>query len=422
MTYFRFLTCTAVLVFFATISGSAEAGGSSGGWASSGGSSGGYSRGGGLFSNVGARMRARHSASSGGSSGGSWRSSGGSHGSSGGTVSYSSHGSSGGSHGSSGGRVGPLKRLMAKIRARKSSHSHGSSGGSHGSSGGYVSHSSHGSSGGYTTSHGSSGGSSGVVSYSSSVVHSVSLGATSSYESPVVQSKYQSYSSGDSVIQNDTTTVSDGVPLEGSTLEGGSLGTDTAVAEPKLDSAQYESAKPAVENDSAMLTVSVPSKAAKVTVNGHETTSGGTVRQFMSRGLKDGYVYTYVVKVSYEVGGEEKSESKSIKLRPGDSEKLVFDAPVAAKQIEEDVVTVVRIHVPADATVTLAGNATNGSGATRTFRTKQLKAGQQWADYTIRVSTMVNGQMVSKERTVDVKAGSTTELTFEFDDSEIAQR
>ena len=84
--------------------------------------------------------------------------------------------------------------------------------------------------------------------------------------------------------------------------------------------------------------------------------------------------------------------------------------------------TVVKLHVPANATVQLAGNKTNGSGRLRTFRTKQLKAGQQWAGYTTRVTKLINGQKVSKEHTLDVHAGSTTELTFDFDDSELAQR
>lgn len=216
-------------------------------------------------------------------------------------------------------------------------------------------------------------------------------------------------------------TISDGVPIEGSTLQGGSLGTETII-----DSADYESAKPVVESDAAMLTVEVPMNA-KVTVNGHPTSSDGTVRQFMSRGLKKGYVYTYVVKATFDVGGEEKTDSKSIKLRPGDIERVEFETPEPVQPATpqpktEDVVTVVRLHVPADAKVNLAGNDTSGSGTVRTFRTKQLKAGQQWAGYTVRVTSVRNGQPVVKERTVDVKAGSTTELTFNFDDDSIASR
>jgi uncharacterized protein (TIGR03000 family) len=323
------------------------------------------------------RMRARHHGSSGGSSGGSHGSSGGSSGGSNGR-SYGSHGSSGGSHGSSGG-------------------SHGSSGGSygsHGSSGG--SHGSHGSSGGYVVSHA-------THSYSTPV-HSTAV-HSGSYESPVIQSSYQPYTVGQSTIQSSTP----------STIVRGATSSSSTV----------QVAKPAIETGAAMLTVAVPMEA-KVTVNGHETTSGGLVRQFKSRGLKEGYVYTYVVEATYLVNGEETKESKSVKLRTGDNQRIEFTQPIAeatpAEPKVEDVVTVVKLRVPDSAQVTLAGNPTSGSGSVRTFRTKQLKSGQQWADYTIRVTALVNGQTVSKERTINVIAGSTNELTFDFDTSSVASR
>lgn len=189
--------------------------------------------------------------------------------------------------------------------------------------------------------------------------------------------------------------------------------------------ARYESAKPVVarvESDSAVLTVSVPEDAI-VIVNGHSTTSEGTVRQFKSKGLRQGSVYTYVVEVKYSVNGEEKVESKSVKLRSGDEQKLEFAvSEVADTTASADVVTVVRLRVPQDAKVLLAGNPTNGHGELRTFRTSQLKAGQQWSGYTIQVTVNVNGSSVSKERTIDVVAGSTNEIDFEFDASAVAVR
>ena len=47
--------------------------------------------------------------------------------------------------------------------------------------------------------------------------------------------------------------------------------------------------------------------------------------------------------------------------------------------------------------MTLAGNETKGSGAIRTFRTTQLKPGEQWSNYTVNVTAVINGQAVSKE-------------------------
>src|SRR5690606_32536314 len=95
-------------------------------------------------------------------------------------------------------------------------------------------------------------------------------------------------------------------------------------------SVRYEAQKPALDDDTALLTVSVPVSSAHVTVNGRETTSDGTVRQFMSRGLKPGYVYAYEVVVTYDVNGESQTETKSIKLRHGDAERLVFKQDEAA--------------------------------------------------------------------------------------------
>jgi uncharacterized protein (TIGR03000 family) len=236
--------------------------------------------------------------------------------------------------------------------------------------------------------------------------------ASTAYESAVIQSTY---------TPSHTATISPGVPLEGSTLEGGALDTDTVI-----ESDRYEAAKPAVEEeaasegDSATLTVEVPNDAV-VTVNGHSTKSVGGVRQFMSRGLKDGHVYTYVVKAVFNVDGIEKTESKSVKLRVGDIQRIEFEA-LPAEPKTEDIVTEVKLHVPESAEVRLAGTLANGTGTVRTFRTKQLVAGQQWKGYTIRVTTTMNGLPISKERTVNVSAGSTTELTFDFDDHAIASR
>src|SRR5690606_15092338 len=128
------------------------------------------------------------------------------------------------------------------------------------------------------------------------------------------------------------------------------------------------------DDDAALLTVAVPVQSAHVTVNGHETSSDGMVRQFMSRGLKDGYLYTYEVVITYDVDGVEQTETKTIKLRPGDMERLVFqqDANEAATSSEAEPAadatdaeeptvdakadtkeavteTVVQLHVPANA-------------------------------------------------------------------------
>ena len=512
MRYYRVLASAAALAAVISFAGVADAGGSSGGLigggssgASSGGAfgarlaslksrlhSGGSSGGASHGSSGGGALRARLSSlgsriGSGSSGGGgllsrikSAGSSGGSGGSTGGGLlsrlgsKLHSGGSTGGSSGgvslggSSGGRVGPIRRLAAKLR------SHGSGGGSTGGGG---------SSGGIVSSHGSGGGS---VSYASPVsyttpaissstsvpVQTISLGASAdSYESPVVQSSYQAYSSPAPTVidggyydsgvvsstpissdpvysapissdpvysapMNDSGTVINGTVIDGgyetgTVIDSGSSILNTAPissGETIIDSSSYESKKPAIGDDAGLLTVAVPNSSATVTVNGHSTSSEGTVRQFMSKGLEKGYVYTYVVKIDYELNGKTFADSKEVKLRPGDTKQVVFDADAEAKTAEPSdlettkseqanakVITVVKLMVPSDAVVNLAGNDTNGAGPIRTFRTTALKAGEKWENYTVRVSTRIGGQLVSREQTVNVVAGSTTELEFDFE-------
>lgn len=253
------------------------------------------------------------------------------------------------------------------------------------------------------------------------------MSSSNRYESSVVRSTY-------SPRVRTASSVVSSVPLEGSSLQGGAISTDSVQvrryqsAKPAVASEsasqEVEAAKTAAEDNAATLTVEVPENAI-VTVNGHKTQSEGAVRQYLSKGLQPGYVYTYVVKAVFDVDGVEQSETKSIKLRAGDVQRLEFSATLSAESEEaqpqeDDLVTTVKLHVPEGSEVELAGTRTGGEGATRTYRTTQLDAGQKWEGYTIRVTAMIDGQPVTKERTVDVEAGSVTELTFDFDEQVVA--
>ncbi len=413
MKHFKRWTHLTVLAVAVGLGGEAQAQGSSGGYASSGGgygSSGGYaasygsygsSGGAGLMSHLKAKLHAhRANASSGGSSGGY-------------VAAYGA--SSGGASSGGAPHVGPLKRLAAKIHSHHAARYAGSSGGasSGGASSGGVAVYGGGSSGGYATSVASySGGSSGgVASYSVPMMPMDSM-SSPIYESPVMGSSYESYPT------YDAAPVSDGIMMHGASND--------------LDNeATYASAKPTLDDDAALLTVAVPNDDAEVTVNGHATTSEGSIRQFMSRGLKTGYLYTYVVNVKYTLNGKEVVDSKSVKLRPGDTEQLVFEPsedaqPEATDQVsiqKADVLeTVVELRVPANSDVVLAGNPTKGYGEVRTFRTKHLKAGESWKNYTVSVTAMVDGRSVTKQRSVDVHAGDQATLEFDFENGTVATR
>ena len=357
----------------------------------------------------------------GGSSGGYGSSGAYAGGSSGGYA--AAYGSSGGGYsagyGSSGGlgsggttHVGPIRRLAArihehraaKVAARGSNGGYGSSGavavysGSYGSSGGAPYASSYGSSGGTY-----SGGSSGSHSLGSVPAVSGYYGGSSGYAAPAAS--YHSYDSYSPVMQSETI------------IEG-----DSGVVVEPSETIVDPAAEASIESDTALLTIAVP-ETATVVVNGLETTSRGEVRQFMSNGLKEGFIYTYVVEVKFADGAE--PTSKTIKLRAGSTERLVFTEPESTRAIAavgDAPETVVTLHVPADAKVNLAGNDTAGTGDVRTFRTRQLAEGQKWNDYTISVTVTVKGQAVTKEKTIDLVAGSDHDFTFDFADASLASR
>ena len=234
---------------------------------------------------------------------GSW----GSYGSSGsyGAASYGSYGS-GGSYGSYG-RVGIFGRIRARHAAR---HSYGSYG-SYGSSGSYGSYSvSYGSSGSYG-SYGSSGssGSYGGVSYS--------------------------------------------VPVE----------TDCAGCSASTTSdAALETA------GSAVIEVSVPAEA-KVFVNNKETASTGSARSYVSNSLQAGQTYLYNFRVEFKQDGKTVVKNESVKLSAGDRVALSFGAndDLQLSDTAGATKTELKVTVPENAKVFLAGAATDQTGTVRTL-------------------------------------------------------
>ncbi len=304
-----------------------------------------------------------------GSSGGSWGSHG-SWGSSGG--SWGSSGGSWGSHGSSGGSWG--------WRHYRSYHSSGGSWGSHGSSGG--SWGSYGSSGG---SYGSSGGSYG------------SSGGSSG----------GSYGS-----------------------SGGSYGSSGGVI---IEQPSYSAPAPAAEDStsanssSVYFTVSVPADA-KVMINGKETTTTGASRTYVSRGLEAGRSYKYEIRAEAVRDGKTVADTQTVVVRAGDRQNLSFalneqssDERIAEQpDATEPPKTTLKLRVPDEADVSLSGHETTSKGPLRIFTTTQLGAGQTWDNYVIRAEVERNGERLSKEVVVSLKAGETREVAIDFSDEKLA--
>lgn len=318
-----------------------------------------------------------------GSSGGSW---GGSSGGSSGGSWGSSGGSSGGSWGSSGGSSGGYR-----VRHHRRWH-HSSGGCSGGSSGG--------SSGGWASSGGSYGGSwgggGGTGSYGS-----WGSGGGGSYGSG---GGSYGYGSGGYEVQS--------VPMDES--------APTPPADAPAPPAEGDMTN--LDKSSMMLSVSVP-EDAKVFVNNRLTSSTGTVRRFISRGLDPNATYTYEVRAEVIRNGQTETDTKTIKVGGGQVADLAFafDRTEAEHVAQQPLKTSLILRVPSDAKVFLAGQETKSTGSVREFATTKLPGGGEWSDYSIRVELNRDGQTISKETEVSLSAGESRSVMIDFDATQVAQ-
>lgn len=211
----------------------------------------------------------------------------------------------------------------------------------------------------------------------------------------------------------------------------------TLEADSPLESNEQEAADdsapvdlPKLDPSEASLTVSVP-KNAKVIVNGHLTKSKGETRYFRSVDLDVGEVYTYRVQVSYSLDGEDLNDEEVVRLKAGTQHHLDFRQNLVSGKASEDeqekeeidyADTIVRVHVPNGAIVSLGGNPTKSTGELRTFTTSSLRSGQVWQEYVIQVESEIDGQLVTQEKTVSITGGTEADYYFDFTTSKLAVR
>jgi uncharacterized protein (TIGR03000 family) len=174
-------------------------------------------------------------------------------------------------------------------------------------------------------------------------------------------------------------------------------GGEVIVAPSATDSTRSEQ----VPADGGLLVVEVPAEGT-IFVNGQATTSTGSTRRFLSRGLVAGKQYEFVVRMK----NGDAEETKVVALVAGEQAKVSFVAAAAPK-------TSLTLRVPAEAKVWLAGNATASAGEVRHFETAGLKAGQSWKNYEIRVATVVDGQERMVSKVIDLAAGDAVELALD---------
>ena len=155
----------------------------------------------------------------------------------------------------------------------------------------------------------------------------------------------------------------------------------------------------------AILSLQLPPEA-KVYINDRLTKTEGSERRYVSKNLKQGKEYRYRVKAVIEKDGEMIVRNRLIKMRPGSEKTVAINF--------QPVLTTLVLNVPEDAKVILDGNETGMTGSRRTFATKKLHDGS-WDDYTVEVVVERDGKQVVKRRSLDLAAGETRFLDFEFE-------
>ncbi|MDA7978193.1 MAG: TIGR03000 domain-containing protein [Pirellulales bacterium] len=310
-------------------------------------------------------------------------------------------------------------------------HSHGSRG-SHGSSGGYSSGGySHGSSGGYSSG-GYSRGSSGGYSRGSSGGYSSGHSSGGGLLRAVFGRRRHYYTSyGSSGGYSSGGYSSGGYSSWGShgassgSYGGGYQAAPAAPAQPgpaDLPAGETGGASAYLQgNNAALIAVTVP-EGAEVYINDAATTSTGTQRRYISRGLEAGKNYTYRVTAKVFRDGKQYEDTKVVDLTTGDSTAIAFDPNLGNVEEVVPVNTTLIVTMPADAKLMLAGKDTNSSGDRRQFTTTHLREGETWESYVVRGELERDGQTLVATQYVDLAAGEVREIKLDFDVATIAAR
>ncbi len=115
------------------------------------------------------------------------------------------------------------------------------------------------------------------------------------------------------------------------------------------------------------------------------------------------------------------SDVKSVQLTAGENATVAFSLNADNElQANGPTVTKVTVNVPAGARLFLAGQEASATGSVREFTTNRLAAGSEWNNYTLRAEIERDGQIVTREQTLNLKAGESREVSFDFGDASVA--
>ena len=94
---------------------------------------------------------------------------------------------------------------------------------------------------------------------------------------------------------------------------------------------------------------------------------------------------------------------------------------LATDAVDSGLAATVLVELPADATLTIDGEATSSTSATRVFQTPDLEPGQTF-HYTLRAQVERDGQVQTVTRRVEVRAGEQTRVSLPLPATTVAAR
>lgn len=155
---------------------------------------------------------------------------------------------------------------------------------------------------------------------------------------------------------------------------------------------------------------------AKIVVNGQEMKGRGEVRRFSSEPLVKGVAYNYEVKMEVVRNGERVTKTELVQLQPGKITNIEMDMSdvLQTSYAANETVTSLKVNVPMDASVYLEGQDTVSVGKAREFNTTDLKKGEVWKNYTVRVEIERDGKTLTKVQKINLRGGETREVRFDF--------
>jgi uncharacterized protein (TIGR03000 family) len=174
-----------------------------------------------------------------------------------------------------------------------------------------------------------------------------------------------------------------------------------------------------VDSRSIQLTINVP-EDARVIINDRPTTTEGGERTYVVRGAQAGTSYTFVVRAEFDRDGRTSTETKEIVLRAGQSSALAFNIqPTIGPSVTADQLanTRLKLHVPENSKVFLAGTEMKQNAGLCVFETDRLQEGEKLKDYNVRVTFMADGKEESIEKMVTLVGGQSQEIRFDADPS-----